>query len=99
VRTTLDLRLQKFASNVIATTLSSEGGKMHATQAALVAMRPDGAVVAMIGGRDYSDTQFNRATQAKRQPGSLFKLFDYYAALRHGYTPDGSRRYSSRRST
>jgi 1A family penicillin-binding protein len=88
VRTTLDLRLQKFASNVIATTLSSEGGKMHATQAALVAMRPDGAVVAMIGGRDYSDSQFNRATQAKRQPGSLFKLFDYYAALRHGYTPD-----------
>lgn len=88
VRTTLDLRLQELASNVIASTLSSEGNKMHATQAALVAMRPDGAVVAMVGGRDYSESQFNRAVQAKRQPGSLFKLFDYYAALRHGYTPD-----------
>ena len=88
VRTTLDLQLQQLAAKVIASTLAAEGRKMHATQAALVAMRPDGAVVAMVGGRDYSDSQFNRATQAKRQPGSAFKLFDYYAALRHGYTPD-----------
>ena len=88
VHTTLDLRLQELASNVIESTLASQGSKMHATQAALVAMRPDGAVLAMVGGRDYSDSQFNRATQAKRQPGSAFKLFDYYAALRHGYTPN-----------
>jgi penicillin-binding protein 1A len=88
VRTTLDLRLQQLALNAIDTTLAAAGGKMHATQAALVAMRPDGAVVAMVGGRDYADSQFNRATQAKRQPGSAFKLFDYYAALRQGYTPD-----------
>jgi penicillin-binding protein 1A len=88
VRTTLDLRLQQLAANVVDSMLASEGAKVHATQAALVAMRPDGAVVAMVGGRDYADSQFNRATQAKRQPGSAFKLFDYYAALRHGYTPN-----------
>jgi penicillin-binding protein 1A len=88
VRTTLDLRLQELALTIIKSTLASEGRKMHATQAALVAMRPDGDVVAMVGGRDYSEGQFNRAVQAKRQPGSAFKLFDYYAALRHGYTPD-----------
>ncbi len=88
VRTTLDLRLQELALKVIEATLAAQGRKMHATQAALVAMRPDGAVLAMVGGRDYADSEFNRATQAKRQPGSAFKLFDYYAALRHGYSPD-----------
>jgi penicillin-binding protein 1A len=88
VRTTLDLRLQQLAANVVDSTLASVGPKVHATQAALVAMRPDGAVVAMVGGRNYADSQFNRATQAERQPGSAFKLFDYYAALRDGYTPD-----------
>ncbi|HUN98028.1 MAG TPA: penicillin-binding transpeptidase domain-containing protein [Bradyrhizobium sp.] len=51
-------------------------------------MRPDGAVVAMVGGRSYADSQFNRAVQAQRQPGSAFKLFDYYAALRQGYSPE-----------
>ncbi|HKR88891.1 MAG TPA: penicillin-binding transpeptidase domain-containing protein, partial [Phenylobacterium sp.] len=59
-----------------------------ATQAALVALRPDGAVVAMVGGRDYGQSQFNRVVQAKRQPGSAFKLFVYLAALRDGATPD-----------
>jgi 1A family penicillin-binding protein len=88
VHTTLDLRLQQLASNVVGSVLASAGAKAHATQAALVAMQPDGAVVAMVGGRDYSDSQFNRVAQAERQPGSLFKLFDYYAALRHGYTPN-----------
>ncbi|MDE2285713.1 MAG: PBP1A family penicillin-binding protein [Hyphomicrobiales bacterium] len=87
VRTTLDLGMQQLASNIVAQTLATAGAKLHATQAALVAMRPDGAVVAMVGGHNYSDSQFNRATQAKRQPGSAFKLFDYYAALRHGFTP------------
>lgn len=51
-------------------------------------MRPDGAVVAMVGGRSYADSQYNRAVQAERQPGSAFKLFDYYAALRQGFTPE-----------
>ena len=57
-------------------------------QAALVAMRPDGRVVAMVGGRSYKKSPFNRATQARRQPGSAFKLFVYLAALRAGYQPD-----------
>jgi penicillin-binding protein 1A len=57
-------------------------------QAALVAMRPDGRVVAMVGGKNYADSPFNRVTQARRQPGSAFKLFVYLAALRAGWTPD-----------
>jgi len=88
VRTTLDMRLQQQAANIIKSTLATYGRQKHAMQAALVAMRPDGAVVAMVGGRSYSESQFNRAVQAKRQPGSAFKLFDYYAALRHGFSPD-----------
>jgi penicillin-binding protein 1A len=50
-------------------------------------MRPDGAVLAMVGGRDYRTSQFNRAVDANRQPGSAFKLFVYLSALRKGYTP------------
>src|SRR5439155_19513177 len=57
-------------------------------QAALVAMRPDGRVVAMVGGKSYAESSFNRVTQARRQPGSAFKLFVYLAALRAGWTPD-----------
>ena len=59
----------------------------HATQAALVAMTPDGAVRAMIGGKDYAESSFNRVTKAHRQPGSAFKPFVYLAALEHGLTP------------
>ena len=59
-----------------------------AGQAALVAMRPDGRVVAMVGGIDYKASQFNRATQALRQPGSSFKAFVYLAAMRAGARPD-----------
>jgi len=88
VDTTLDLHLQKLASAIVKDTLAKYGEQKHATEAALVAMRPDGAVVAMVGGRSYNDSAFNRAVQAKRQPGSAFKLFDYYAALRAGFTPD-----------
>jgi 1A family penicillin-binding protein len=88
VRTTLDLRLQKLAADVVTSTLAKYGSDKHVGQAALVAMRPDGAVLAMIGGRSYADSQYNRAVQAERQPGSAFKLFDYYAALRQGYTTD-----------
>jgi 1A family penicillin-binding protein len=87
IRTTLDLRLQQLAANIVKTTLAKDGARDHASQAALVAMKPDGAVVAMIGGRSYARSQFNRAVQAHRQPGSAFKLFDYYAALRQGFTP------------
>lgn len=88
IRTTLDLRLQQLAADVVKTTLARFGSAKHASQAALIAMRPDGAVVAMVGGRSYADSQYNRAVQAKRQPGSAFKLFDYYAALRRGFTAE-----------
>src|SRR5581483_7078938 len=87
IHTTLDLRLQQVAADIIDATLAKSGREKHAGQAALVAMRPDGSVVAMVGGRDYDRSQYNRAVQAQRQPGSAFKLFDYYAALRKGYTP------------
>jgi len=87
LRTTLDLRLQELAQNIVQSTLAKSGGEKNVGQAALVAMRPDGAVLAMVGGRSYDTSQFNRAVDAKRQPGSAFKLFDYYAALRQGYTP------------
>jgi 1A family penicillin-binding protein len=85
--TTLDLHLQELAATIVKSTLAAYGQEKHVTQAALVAMRPDGAVVAMVGGRSYAESQFNRAVQAVRQPGSAFKLFDYYAALREGFSP------------
>jgi penicillin-binding protein 1A len=81
VATTLDRNLQKVAQRAI---LRAPAG----AQAALVAMRPDGRVVAMVGGRSYADSPFNRVTQARRQPGSAFKLFVYLAAFRAGWTPD-----------
>lgn len=61
--------------------------KRKAKQVALLSMTPDGAVLAMVGGRDYASSQYNRATQARRQPGSSFKLFVYLAALQAGWTP------------
>jgi penicillin-binding protein 1A len=88
LRTTLDLRLQELAANIVQSTLAKYGSEKNAGQAALVAMRPDGAVLAMVGGRNYDSSQYNRAVDAERQPGSAFKLFDYYAALRQGYTPN-----------
>ncbi len=82
VPTTLDADLQRIAVRAIA------NAPIGDAQAALVAMRPDGRVVAMVGGRNYGKSPFNRATQARRQPGSAFKLFVYLAALRAGYRPD-----------
>jgi len=82
VRTTLDRNLQRLAARAIGR------AEIGDAQAALVAMRPDGRVVAMVGGKNYSDSPFNRVTQARRQPGSAFKLFVYLAALRAGWTPD-----------
>ena len=82
VRTTLNWDLQRLAARAVSRASIGEA------QAALVAMRPDGRVVAMVGGKDYADSPFNRVTQARRQPGSAFKLFVYLAALRAGWTPD-----------
>ena len=80
--TTLDSQLQGIARQVI------DRAQLGDAQVALVAMRTNGEVVAMIGGRDYAASPFNRATQARRQPGSTFKLFVYLAALRAGWSPD-----------
>lgn len=87
VKTTMVPRLQAIAEKVVAAALKQEGAKAGVQQAALVAMTPEGAVVAMVGGRDYSKSTFNRAISAMRQPGSAFKLFVYYAALKAGLTP------------
>ncbi|MBY5447393.1 PBP1A family penicillin-binding protein [Rhizobium leguminosarum] len=86
VRTTLVPQLQLIAERVVKSALDSQGKTVGASQAALVAMMPDGAVVTMVGGRDYKESQFNRAVSAMRQPGSTFKLFVYYAALKAGLT-------------
>ncbi|NJC05476.1 penicillin-binding protein 1A [Sphingomonas kaistensis] len=83
VTSTLDADLQRLAARAVGNAALAPG-----VQAALVAMRPDGRVVAMVGGRSYKDSTFNRATQARRQPGSAFKLFVYLAALRAGYRTD-----------
>ncbi|WP_426958243.1 PBP1A family penicillin-binding protein [Muricoccus radiodurans] len=88
VRTTLDPALQDLAERIVAGWLDGEGRRVNATQAALLALSPDGAVLAAVGGRDYNASQFNRVTQARRQPGSLFKLFIYAAALEAGMTPN-----------
>jgi penicillin-binding protein 1A len=88
VTTTFDPRLQDAAAQTVRNWLGGEGAKRHVGQAALIAMAPDGAILAMVGGRDYAESQFNRATQARRQPGSLFKIFVYLTALSNGYTPD-----------
>jgi len=88
IRTTLDPELQRIAESVVAKRLATAGKAKNVGQAALVAMAPDGAILAMVGGSDYTASQFNRVTQAHRQPGSLFKAFVYLTALRKGYTPD-----------
>jgi penicillin-binding protein 1A len=88
VYTTLEPALQRIAEKAIQKVLNKQGGRLHVTQAALVAMRTDGRVVAMAGGKDWAASHFNRAVQARRQPGSAFKTFVYLAALRAGARPD-----------
>jgi penicillin-binding protein 1A len=88
VTTTIDARLQTAAETAVRTTLDKEGVKYKASQGALVAVDNDGAVKALVGGRDYATSQFDRAIEARRQPGSAFKPFVYLTAVEHGYTPD-----------
>ncbi len=94
VHTTLVPKLQDAARRAVAKTLGARGARLHASQAAVVVMKPDGAVAALIGGRDYDTNSYNRATEAKRQPGSAFKPFVYLAAIESGMSPwderDGS---------
>lgn len=87
VRTAYDPKLQRAAEEAVATIMKRSGRARKTSQAALVAMRPNGQVVAMVGGVDYGQSQFNRATQALRQPGSSFKSFVYLAAVRAGGDP------------
>ncbi|MET3667658.1 transglycosylase domain-containing protein [Caulobacter sp. 1776] len=85
VKTTLDPEMQEKAERILNDFIERDGKVLNITQGALVAMRKDGRVVAMVGGRDYRASQFNRA-DGERQPGSSFKLFVYLAALREGMT-------------
>jgi penicillin-binding protein 1A len=87
VDTTIDPNLQATAEKAMLDQLTQKGQKFGVEQGALVAMTPDGAVRAMVGGRNYAENQFNRAVAAKRQPGSTFKPFVYLTALEHGLTP------------
>jgi len=87
VRTTINVALQRKVEALLEAVLAGPGAKVGATQGAVVIMSPDGAVRAMAGGRDYADSQFNRAVQGKRQPGSSFKAFLYLAALEAGWKP------------
>ena len=90
VQTAFDPALQRLAEEAVEKVLAKEGKARKVTQAAMVVMRPDGRVLAMVGGTDYEHSQFNRAVQALRQPGSSFKLFVYLAALRAGLTPNST---------
>jgi penicillin-binding protein 1A len=88
VRTTLDRDLQRAAEEAVAAGFAEARRAQGIEQVALVAMSPDGRVRAMLGGRAYGASQFNRATQAERQPGSAFKLFVYLAALEADLRPE-----------
>jgi penicillin-binding protein 1A len=87
VRTTIDTNVQKAAEDTVEDQLRQFGRDYHATQAAVVVADLDGGVRAMVGGRDYGASQFNRATDAMRQPGSSFKPYVYTTALLNGFTP------------
>ena len=88
VATTLDPRLQRIAEEETRAMVAADGMARAASQAAFVALSPEGAVRAMVGGTDYGESQFNRAAQALRQPGSAFKTFVYLAALEQGFKAD-----------
>ncbi|MFZ4120311.1 MAG: transglycosylase domain-containing protein [Caulobacterales bacterium] len=87
VETTIDIEAQRAAQRVANARLDAEGEERGVSQAALLSLDAQGGVQAMVGGRSYGGSQFNRATQARRQPGSSFKYFIYLAAFERGYTP------------
>ena len=88
VTTTINPLMQSYAEKAVTEELQNKGVKYGVTQGALVSLDSDGAIRALVGGRSYADSQFDRATSAKRQPGSAFKPFVYLAALEKGLTPD-----------
>ena len=101
VETSIDPVLQAAAEKALVDELAQKGQKFDVEQGALVAMTPEGAVRALVGGKNYAESQFNRAVAAKRQPGSAFKPFVYLtAADTTGLAPDtGSARTSRSRSS
>jgi penicillin-binding protein 1A len=82
IQTTMEPEIQRRAERTVAQ------ARLGGAEIALIAMRPDGRVAALVGGRDWQAGAFNRVSQARRQPGSTFKLFDYFAAFRAGARPD-----------
>lgn len=88
VRTTIDMGLQQAAEDSVESSLRQYGESYKVRQGALVMIEDGGAVRAMVGGRDYGESQFNRATRALRQPGSSFKVYTYAAAMEKGMTPE-----------
>lgn len=88
VRTTIDMGLQQAAEEAVESGLRQYGESYKVKQGALVMVEHGGAVRAMVGGRDYGESQFNRATRALRQPGSSFKVYTYAAAMEKGMTPE-----------
>ncbi len=95
-RTTVDLPMQRQADEALVSFLKQKGRGLRINSGALVAMETDGAVRALVGGPDYGESQFNRATHAKRQPGSSFKVYVYATPLENGYRPDTQVRDASR---
>jgi penicillin-binding protein 1A len=88
VQTSIDASLQAAAEKALTEELAQKGEKFAVQQGAMVVMSPDGAVRALVGGKNYGESQFNRAIAARRQPGSAFKPFVYLAALERGLTPE-----------
>lgn len=95
-RTTVDLNVQRAAEETLVTALRQRGRAVRADAGAIVVLETDGAVRALVGGPDYGDSQFNRATKARRQPGSSFKVYVYATALENGYKPTTIVRDASR---
>src|SRR6266566_204610 len=91
VETSIDPTLQAAAEKALTDELALKGQKLDVAQGAIVAIAPDGAVRALVGGKNYAESQFNRAVAAKRQPGSAFKPFVYLSALERGLTPESVR--------
>src|SRR5215475_9396779 len=90
IETTIDPGLQHRAQGLVQAVLSNEGAAANAGQAGIVFMDTHGAIRALVGGRSYAESQFNRALKARRQPGSAFKVFVYLAALESGLSPDST---------
>jgi penicillin-binding protein 1A len=88
IETAIDGNLQRRAQQIVHSLLSTEGGALDASQAAMVLLDANGGIAVMVGGKSYAESQFNRALRARRQPGSAFKPFIYLTALESGLTPD-----------